>query len=179
MYLLEGLWGQERTKALEGSNYPQSAGAKLGSLFTSRWPQIHLNPGAQTMSSEVYVSSLCLDFPCSSADKESACNAGDLGSIPGLERSPGEEKGYPLQYSILENSMDCIVHGVVTFTDSFCLSSFCDSSAYRRTFLGRQPSGGCKSLRLPFCPLSTPILDTVPGSDCPGGGAGSHFNHRK
>ena len=58
MYLLEGLWGQERTKALEGSNYPQSAGAKLGSLFTSRWPQIHLNPGAQTMSSEVYVSSL-------------------------------------------------------------------------------------------------------------------------
>ena len=105
MYLLKGLWGQERTKALEGSNYPQSAGAKLGSLFTSRWPQIHLNPGAQTMSSEVYVSSLCLDFPCSSADKESACNAGDLGSIPGLERSPGEEKGYPLQYSGLKNSI--------------------------------------------------------------------------
>ena len=37
---------------------------------------------------------------------------GDLGSIPGLERSPGEGKGYPLQYSGLENSMDCIVHGV-------------------------------------------------------------------
>ena len=44
--------------------------------------------------------------------KESACNAGDLGSIPGLGRSPGEWKGYPLQYSWLENSMDCIVHGV-------------------------------------------------------------------
>ena len=44
--------------------------------------------------------------------KESACNAGDLSSIPGLERSPGEGKGYPLQYSGLENSMDCIVHGV-------------------------------------------------------------------
>ena len=48
----------------------------------------------------------------SSADKESACNARDLGFIPGLGRSPGEEKGYPLQYSGLGNSMDCIVHGV-------------------------------------------------------------------
>ena len=44
--------------------------------------------------------------------KISACNAGDLGSIPGLGRSPGEGKGYPLQYSGLENSMDCVVHGV-------------------------------------------------------------------
>ena len=40
------------------------------------------------------------------------CNAGDLGSIPGLGRSPGEGKSYPLQYSGLENSKDCIVHGV-------------------------------------------------------------------
>ena len=52
-----------------------------------------------------------LGFPCGSAGKESACNAGDLGSIPGLGRSPREGKGYPLQYSGLENSMDCIVHG--------------------------------------------------------------------
>ena len=51
-------------------------------------------------------------FPYGSAGKESTCNAGDLGSIPGLGRSPGEGKGYPLQYSGLENSMDCIVHGV-------------------------------------------------------------------
>ena len=49
---------------------------------------------------------------CISAGKESACNVGDLGSIPGLGRYPGEGKGYPLQYSDLENSMDCIVHGV-------------------------------------------------------------------
>ena len=42
----------------------------------------------------------------SSADKESTCNAGDLGSIPGLETSPGEVQGYPVQYSSLENSMD-------------------------------------------------------------------------
>ena len=54
-----------------------------------------------------------LGFPCGSAGKESTHNAGDLGSIPGLGRSPGEEgKGYPLQYSALENSMDYIVHGV-------------------------------------------------------------------
>ena len=54
-------------------------------------------------------------FPAGSAGKESACNAGDLGSIPGLEISPGEVKGYPLQYSGLENSMNSswgIVHGV-------------------------------------------------------------------
>ena len=51
-------------------------------------------------------------FSCGSAGKESACNAGDLGLIPGLRRSPGEEKGYSLQYSGLENSMDCIVHEV-------------------------------------------------------------------
>ena len=56
--------------------------------------------------------SLKEDFPCGSADKESACNKGDLGSIPGLGRSPGEGKGYPLQYSGLENPMDYIVHGV-------------------------------------------------------------------
>ena len=48
-------------------------------------------------------------FPCGSAGKESACNAGDLGSIPGLGRSPEEGKGYPLQYSDLENCMECIV----------------------------------------------------------------------
>ena len=54
-----------------------------------------------------------LGFPCGSAGKESTCNAGDLGSIPGLGRSPGEGKGYLLQYSGLENSMDCIVHGVI------------------------------------------------------------------
>ena len=51
-------------------------------------------------------------FPCGSAGKESARSAGDLGLIPGLGRSSGEEKGYPLQYSGLENSMDCINHGV-------------------------------------------------------------------
>ena len=51
-------------------------------------------------------------FPSGSDSKESAFSAEDLGSIPGLGRSPGEGKGYVLQYSGLENSMDCIVHGV-------------------------------------------------------------------
>ena len=51
-------------------------------------------------------------YPCGLAGKESACNVGDLGLIPGLRTSPGEGKGYPLQYSSLENSMDCTVHGV-------------------------------------------------------------------
>ena len=52
-----------------------------------------------------------LSFPCGSAGKESTCNVGDLGLIPGLGRSPEEEKGHPLQYSGLENSMD-YTHGV-------------------------------------------------------------------
>ena len=51
-------------------------------------------------------------FSCGSAGKEFACNVGYLGSIPGLGRSPGEGKGYPLQYFGVENSMYCMVHGV-------------------------------------------------------------------
>ena len=53
-----------------------------------------------------------MGFLCDLADKESTCNAGDLGSIPGLGRCPGEGKGYPLQFSGLENFMDCIVLGI-------------------------------------------------------------------
>ena len=61
----------------------------------------------------IYIFFLSLTgFPCVSIGKESACNAGDLGSVPGLGRSLGEGKDYPLQYSGLENSMDCIVHDV-------------------------------------------------------------------
>ena len=51
-------------------------------------------------------------FAGGSAGKESAYQAGDLGLIPGLGRSPGEENNYPLQYSGLENFIDCVVHGV-------------------------------------------------------------------
>ena len=51
-------------------------------------------------------------IPCGSTGKESSCNVGDLGLIPGLGRSPEEGNGYPLQYSGLENFLDCIVCGV-------------------------------------------------------------------
>ena len=58
-----------------------------------------------------------LGLPSSSNGKASACNAGDLGSVPGLGRSPGEGNGNPLQYSYLENFMDggawYVVHGIV------------------------------------------------------------------
>ena len=63
-------------------------------------------------------------FPCGSAGKESACNVGDLGSIPGLGRSPGEGKGFPLQYPGLENSTDCIVHWVTKSRTQFQLSLY-------------------------------------------------------
>ena len=53
-----------------------------------------------------------LHFSGGSDGKEPTCYVGDLGLIPGLGRSPGEGEGYPLQYSGLENSMDCIAHGV-------------------------------------------------------------------
>ena len=69
-------------------------------------------PAKTTQCSWTKIFAAYVGNTCGSADKESACNAGDLGSIPELERSPGEGKGYPLQYSSLENSMDCIVRGV-------------------------------------------------------------------
>ena len=75
---------------------------------------------------------------CGSVGKESICNAGDLGLIPGLRRSPGEGKGYPLQYSGLENSMDSVVHGVTndwaTFTFHDSLFSSVQSLSHVRLF---------------------------------------------
>ena len=56
--------------------------------------------------------SVFLGFPCGQASKESACHMEGLGSIPGLGRSSGKGKGYSLQYSGLENPMDCIIHWV-------------------------------------------------------------------
>ena len=81
-------------------------------------------------------------LPDSSVGKVSTCNAGDLGSIPGLGRSLGEGKGYPLQYSGLENSMDYIVHGVAKSwdtTEQISLYTFRQmlSSCVSRRTLGR------------------------------------------
>ena len=69
-------------------------------------------------------SSFLQGFPCGSSGKESDCNVGDLGLIPGLGRSPEEGKGYPLQYSGLENSMDCIVHGVTRVGHNWATFTF-------------------------------------------------------
>ena len=66
-----------------------------------------------------------LSFPCGSAGKKSACNAGDLNLIPGLWRSPGEGKDYPLQYSGLENSTDCVVHWVKKSQTRLTFSCMC------------------------------------------------------
>ena len=82
-------------------------------------PQVILAVGNKLIDSVVDITLLCklnaqitFGFPDGSDGKASACTVGDLGSIPGLGRSPGEAKGYPLQYSGPENSMDYIVHGV-------------------------------------------------------------------
>ena len=63
-----------------------------------------------------------LGFPCGSAGKESTCNVGDLASIPGLGRSPGEEKGYPLQYSGLSTSHSCMKQLIFNTEDGYCCS---------------------------------------------------------
>ena len=74
-------------------------------------------------------------FPGSSAGKESARNAGDLGLVSGLGRSPGEGKGCPLQYSGLDNSMDCVVHGVAkshTRLNNFYFQRIIQSRIYKQ-----------------------------------------------
>ena len=65
-----------------------------------------------------------LGFPGALAGQESTCNAGDPGSIPGSGRSTGEGKGYLLQYYGLENSRDCIVHGVINSGTLFATFTF-------------------------------------------------------
>ena len=73
------------------------------------WCVTHLGSGRWVIYTHTYT---YVGFPCGWAGKESACNAGDLGLIRGLGRSPGEGKGYSLQYSGLEHSRDCIVYGI-------------------------------------------------------------------
>ena len=68
--------------------------------------------------------SISLGFPCGLTGKESACNVEDLGLIPGFRRSPQEGKGYPLQYSGLENAMDSVVHGLAELDTTEQLFTF-------------------------------------------------------
>ena len=77
------------------------------------YTQRHGSPKLADICSYIHISIFFMwVFPGGSDGKELACNAGDLGSIPGLGKFPGEGKGYPLQYSGLENSMNYTVHGV-------------------------------------------------------------------
>ena len=85
-----------------------SGGRPLGSASAST---ISYHSGLAEWASPLHVLTSFIylsGFPGSSANKESACNVGDLGLIPGLGRSPGEGEGYPLQYSGLENSTESI-----------------------------------------------------------------------
>ena len=83
------------------------------------------NPGIKPGSLALQTDSLSLGLPAGSDGKESTCNVGDLASIPGLGRSPGEGKGYPFYYSGLENSMDCIVHRVAKCQTRLSELHFC------------------------------------------------------
>ena len=102
-----------------------------------------------------------LGFPGDSAGKESACNVLDLGSTPGLGRSPGEGKGYPLQYSGLENSVDCMVlqrRSQFYNNKKFIISRWLKPSA---SFHGS--SDGQESTYNAGDPGSTPGLGRSPG----------------
>ena len=110
-----------------------------------------------------YSSFLTLGFPDSSVGKESACSAGDPGLLPGLGRSPGEGKGYPLQYAGLENSMGWIIHGVAkswtdwaTFISLSSLQS-CQELAVPFSWRSQLPSSGYTALCVQalLMPLST------------------------
>ena len=96
------------------ANFHQLSDFTYGNEYVSILVSQSLPPFlSPTVSASLFSISVSpLGFPSGSAFNKSACNAGDLGSIPGLGRSPGEEKGYPLKYSNPENSMKSIVHGV-------------------------------------------------------------------
>ena len=94
-----------------------------------------------------------MGFPGGSVGKEASCNEGDLGSIPGLGRSPGEGNSYPLQYSGLENFMDCVVHGVANSQTR--LSSFHFTFHVPKNVLGDGTQHGIEyNLQRAFSPVS-------------------------
>ena len=95
-----------------------------------------------------------LGFPCGSAGEESAHNAEDLGSIPGLQRSPREGKGYPLQYSALENAMDYVVR-------EFSTSQTRLSDFHFHFLRGALPSSGIKPRSPPL--QADSLLSETPG----------------
>ena len=130
-----------------------------------RWPALQWLVTDRLVECHGKLLSIFSYFLCDSAGKESACNAGDLGLIPGLGRSPEEGKGYPLQYSDLENTMYCISMGlqnrdVTEWLSLFITSllSFLIAELLFRNFCFLQ-SGVVISLSL-FCQILL-ILSTV------------------
>ena len=132
-------------------------------------PRHIISPPLDFFHSHIVCSPFIKGFPCGLAGKESTCNAGDLGLIPGLGRSPGEGKGYPLQYSSLENSMYCIIHVVAksqTWLSGFnslpslnyyiiCWDChlFCEQSSFLLTFCfcGSRDKTGLRFLFFKLC----------------------------
>ena len=133
-----------------------------------RWPLMHRHSQWHLRTASKLMIHRRLGFPGSSAGKESACNAGDLGAILGLERSPGEGNGYPLQYSGLENFMDCIIRGVIKSQTQLSNFGFLHSSVSKESTcnvrdlgsiagLGRSPGEGNDN------PLQYSFLDNPHG----------------
>ena len=105
-----------------------------------------------------------MSFPGGSEVKAAACNAGDMGLIPGLGRSPGERNGNPLQYSRLENSMDrgawwATVHGVAKSRTR--LSDFTHSLTHAKAGPLEKPSLCKLYTHFSFYPHSNSELDTI------------------
>ena len=95
------------------NKFSKNLGASLRAQLVKNSPGVHQTPGRLLglkicWRRDRLPTPVFLGFPGALFGKESACSVGNLGSIPGLGRSPGEEKGYPLQYSGLENSMDFV-----------------------------------------------------------------------
>ena len=117
-----------------------------------------------------------MGFPDSSVGKEFACNAGDPGSIPGSGRSPGEGIGYPLQYSGLENSMNCTVHRVTKSRTRLSNFHFTHIPQYKQTKLmginsgqdGGKPNPVCLSTECKYQPW-TKCVDKLAKKDMVGG----------
>ena len=126
------------------------------------WQRIHLQcrrPGFHPWFGKIHwrrdrpPTPVFLGFRYGSAGKEFACNAGDLGLIPGLGRSPGEGKGYLLQYSGLENSMACIVHRVAKSRTQLSDFHFHKVSQATKIFLHL----GEKSQNYKLCETTGPV----------------------
>ena len=94
-----------------GCSFPGSSSGKVSTCNAGN-PSLIPGLGRSRGRGDRLPTPVFLGFSGDSSGKKSTFNVGDLGSIPGLGRSPREGKGYPLQYSGLENSMDCIIHGV-------------------------------------------------------------------